>query len=209
MNSAGLSAQRHPSASAELGESFRSRSSLSVVRRALAHDAALPQPHFVHSVELVFVAAVPQVVDQEDAYSWQRRETLRAPTFSTRCGGTIASAVNGLPSQWTWIAPSEISVFPVPHSATTIAGPRQPPAFGHSHDGDGLCRERASAAVQLIRGEAGSSEWVECGILLKNALAQIGLAWARMYVVDCAVMLSVFHGSPSFPEPLPKDSMAT
>jgi len=33
---------------------------------------------------------------------------------------TAAKAVNGVPALWTWIAPSEISVLPLPHSATTI-----------------------------------------------------------------------------------------
>ena len=33
----------------------------------------------------------------------------------------MARAVNGFPLLWTWIAPSEINVLPVPHSAITIA----------------------------------------------------------------------------------------
>ncbi len=41
--------------------------------------------------------------------------------FSTKCGGTIAKEVNGLPALRTCIAPSEISVLPVPHSAITMA----------------------------------------------------------------------------------------
>jgi hypothetical protein len=41
--------------------------------------------------------------------------------FSSRWGGTMANAVNERPPQWTWIAPKEINVFPVPHSATTMA----------------------------------------------------------------------------------------
>jgi hypothetical protein len=37
----------------------------------------------------------------------------------------MAKAVNGLRSLCTWMAPSEINVFPVPHSAMTAA-PRAP-----------------------------------------------------------------------------------
>jgi hypothetical protein len=37
------------------------------------------------------------------------------------CGGAITSAVKGLPFELTNIAPREMSVFPVPHSAIAPA----------------------------------------------------------------------------------------
>ena len=48
--------------------------------------------------------------------------------------GTIASAVNGRPSAWVKTLPSEMSVLPVPHSATAAAHRRStrcPPAAAH------------------------------------------------------------------------------
>jgi hypothetical protein len=38
--------------------------------QTFAHDASLPEPHFVHSVGFVLVAAIPQIIDQEDAQPW-------------------------------------------------------------------------------------------------------------------------------------------
>ena len=54
------------------------------------------------------------------------------------------------------LAPSEINVLPVPHSATTIPVRAFLPAFGKSHDRDGLCRKGLSqetprSAVKLDR----------------------------------------------------------
>jgi hypothetical protein len=41
--------------------------------------------------------------------------------FMVNCGGTITKAVNGRPFACTYIAPSEIRVFPVSHSAIAPA----------------------------------------------------------------------------------------
>jgi hypothetical protein len=76
--------------------------------------------------------------------------------FSTRCGGTIAIAVKGLPSLWTWTAPREISAFPVPHSATIMPVRAccqrfASPMMAIACAGKG-CRRRS-----FIRGESGLS----------------------------------------------------
>ncbi|MEP6963777.1 MAG: hypothetical protein ABI995_16995, partial [Acidobacteriota bacterium] len=41
--------------------------------------------------------------------------------FSTSCGGTIAKQVKDRPLECVKMLPSEINVFPVPHSATAAA----------------------------------------------------------------------------------------
>jgi hypothetical protein len=41
--------------------------------------------------------------------------------FSTKCGGAITKPVNGMPALCTSMVPSAMSVFPAPHSATTLA----------------------------------------------------------------------------------------
>jgi hypothetical protein len=40
------------------------------------------------------------------------------------CGGAITSAVNGFPFELTNMAPREINVFPVPHSAIAVTLPK-------------------------------------------------------------------------------------
>jgi hypothetical protein len=44
-----------------------------------SYDAALAQPHIIHSVRLVLVTAIPQIIDQEHAHYWQGQKCFSRP----------------------------------------------------------------------------------------------------------------------------------
>jgi hypothetical protein len=97
-------------------------------RAAAAHSAlyanlparcgpALIAPRY--SRGFVLVAAIAQVIDQEHAQPRQCQKRFPRPLFD-QVWRNHRQCVNGFPPLWTWIAPSEIRVTPVPHSATTM-----------------------------------------------------------------------------------------
>ena len=91
--------------------------------------------------------------------------------FSTSCGGTIASAVNGRPSAWVKTLPSEMSVLPVPHSATAAAHRASChrlaiPMIARVCAGNGRLFSRHSA------GEAGAVAAWRGGKLIENSFPE-------------------------------------
>jgi len=45
-------------------------------------QSVLLAPYFVHSMESVFITAIPQVVNQKDAHAGQREERLPRPLLN-------------------------------------------------------------------------------------------------------------------------------
>ena len=145
----------------ELGKSLRSRSSLSVVRKpsrtmrpCLSRTSFTPwnlfsSPPFRKSS--IRKTRIPGNV-----------KNVSRAHFSTRCGGTMAKAVNGFPSLWTWIAPSEIKVLPVPHSATTMPVRARCQRLASPMMAM-VCAGNGFRSNPSIRGETGSSNWWSAG----------------------------------------------
>jgi hypothetical protein len=111
--------------------------------QAFPRDAALPQPHFVHSMGFVFIAAIPQIVDEKDPYTWEGEKRFPRPLFDQvrgnhrQCGEPITFTADVNRSQRDECLAS--AAFRDHHGR-----PRLLPAFGNTHDGDGLGGKRLS-----------------------------------------------------------------
>ncbi len=107
------------------------------------HNPAVPQPHLVDTVRRVLVAAVPQVVEQENANSREGEKCFSRPLFDQmrrdhrQSSERLSFAVDMNCSQGD-------QRFAGPALRNDHAGPRPLPAFGDPHNRDGLRRKRAS-----------------------------------------------------------------
>jgi hypothetical protein len=88
--------------------------------QAFADNAAIPESNFVHPLNPFDPTPLRQPSITNTRTPGSVRKHSRAH-FSTSCGGAIANVVNGRPFAWVKMLPSEIKVFPVPHSATAAA----------------------------------------------------------------------------------------
>ena len=119
INSDGL-LQSHRQRLRELGESVRDRNALNVVR----HRSHTMRPCLNRTTFTPWELLSSPQLRKSSIRKMRKPANVRNASrthFSTRCGGAIAKAVDGLPRLWTWIAPSEIGVLPLSHSAITIA----------------------------------------------------------------------------------------
>jgi len=89
--------------------------------QALTNDLSTAEPHLV---DAAWRPVVPDAIPKPSIRNTLSRGMVASASlhhFSVIWPGAMAIAVNGRPSEWICSAASDISVFPVPHSAMTAA----------------------------------------------------------------------------------------